>query len=312
MTDAPLIQGELLPSRFNQLLSGPLSTRIAYLRSLLCPCRGTSGGGPDPACPACSGLGYLWSDVVGQITRTKTLTRAPVLGYENQERLSAGITISSIEDEHGQTYPPQALTVRPDGSVLWDDAQKPADFTLYTVTYASGELRAGVQGVMNRREFQVRGEFDVLDLEMTLDRHMADGTTLNPAWDCGESDRFILLDQWRRQAQKVQNHPKGNRTLYRHMRNLTVASLSGGSIVYWEAGKDYQFADGLVTWQAGRGPKLGDYYTVQGEANPEYYVFMSLPQTRQADGHPLPRRIVLKGFERFANRKPAQAVGGKE
>lgn len=303
-----LIQGQLDPALFNELLNGPLSTRIAYLQADLCPCAAERDpGSPDRKCPLCAGLGYTWEDVNPGVVREERLTRAPVPGHEARERLSdPHAEVVGIVDEHGTSWPPEAVTVEPDGTVVWV-GEAPAQYTLYTVTLSLGTLRAGVQGVMSRREYQVRGEYDVLDLSMTLDRHLADGVTLNPAWDCGESDRFILLDGWRRHAQRMQRGqfgPAGDLTLYRNMRELRVSSLEGGVRREWQAGEDFAFADGRIVWQSGRGPKQGQSYAVQGQANPEYYVFKALPQLRQQDGKPLPRSIILKGFENWPNRRP--------
>lgn len=305
-----LIQGELRPELFNELLNGRLSTRIAYARADLCPCSAQrSSGSPDPKCPVCGALGYTWEGTVPELTRTYTLTRDPLPSHAHRERLpNPSETITSITDERGTAYPPEAVQVMPDGRVRWLESG-PAQYDRYTVTTQGAVLRAGVQGVMARREFQVRGEYDVLDLSMTIDRHLDDGATLNPAWDCGESDRFVLLDAWRRHAQKiVRSGPSGDQTLYRNMRGLRLSSIQNGARRVWAEGQDYTFTDGTVTWAAGHGPAQGATYAVQGEANPEYYVFKALPQVRQQDGKPLPRVIVLKGFEHFPNRKPDQPV----
>ncbi|ABW35091.1 hypothetical protein Dgeo_3050 (plasmid) [Deinococcus geothermalis DSM 11300] len=307
-----LVQGKLRPDLFNELLNGSLSTRVAYLRADLCPCSAERGlGNSDPKCPVCEGLGYTWEDVTPAITQTHTLTRDPLPGYEDRERLpNPGAEIVEIVDEHGTPWPLEDVTVMPDGRVRWT-GEAPPQFTLYTVTTSSATLRAGVQSVMSRREYQVRGEYDVLDLSMTLDRRLSDGITLNPAWDCGEGDRFVLLDAWRRHAQRLkrgQSGPEGDATVYRNMRDLTVSSIEGGARRVWQPGEDYTFRDGRILWQPGRGPKPGQSYAVQGQANPEYYVFKALPQLRQQDGQELPRSILLKGFENAPNRRPAEPV----
>lgn len=310
-----LIQGRLAPELFNELLNGPLATRVDYLRADLCPCRAQRApGNADPRCPVCSGLGYTWEDVTPKVTRDHLLTRAPLPGYQDRERLpDPEAVILRIVDDRGGEYPPENVTVDRSGTVIWaEDAAAPEPYSLYTVTTETATLRAGVMSVMARREYQVRGEYDVLDLSMTLDRHLSDGTTLNPAWDCGESDRFILLDTWRRHAQHVQRGqfgPDGDKTQYRHMRDLRVSGIVDGRRVVYAEGQDFTFADGVLTWQPARGPAQGATYAVQGQANPEYYVFKALPQLRHQDGAPLPRNIVLKGFESWPNRRPADAVG---
>lgn len=317
MTSGNLIQGKLRPDLFNELLNGSLSTRIAYSRANLCPCSAErSPGDSNPRCPVCSGLGYSWQAVVPTLTAEHWLTRNPVAGYEDQERLpNPSDELLSITDEYGLTYPLESVVVRPDGTVKWL-GPAPATDTRYQVVTSGAALRAGVQSVMSRREYQVRGEYDVLDLSMTIDRYLADQTTLNPAWDCGESDRFVLLDAWRRHAQKVirgENGPQagGDLLLYRHMQDLRVSSIDGSSVKIWENGTDYAFNDGKIIWQAGRGPKLGQSYAVQGQANPEYFVFKALPQLRHEDGLDLPRRIILKGFESWPNRRPAAPVSAR-
>lgn len=315
MSPNQLIQGKLRPDLFNELLSGPLATRVAYLRADLCPCADARGpGNPDPKCPLCSGLGYTWEDATPRITRTHLLTRAPLPGHEARERLPApDDAVTGITGEDGTEYPPESVTVARDGTVQWvDGVPAPNQYALYTVTTNGATLRAGVMSVMTRREFQVRGEYDVLDLSMTLDRYLGDNATLNPAWDCGESDRFVLLDAWRRHAQHVrrgQFGPTGDRTVYRHMRDLQVSSIVNGARRIWTPGEDYAFSDGVIVWAAGSGPQQGASYAVQGQANPEYYVFQELPQLRQQDGLPLPRSIVLKSFESFPNRRPDRAAG---
>ncbi len=143
---------------------------------------------------------------------------------------------------------------------------------------------------------------------MTIDRRMADMGDLNPAWDCGESDRFVLMDFWRRHAQHVKRGPGGDRTIYRRMRGLQVSSIEAGVLTPWEEGEDYTFMDGELNWTKGRGPASGAWYAVQGQTNPEYYVFKALPQTRHQDGMELPRRVILKAFEHFPNRRPAATV----
>lgn len=307
-----LIQGKLAPELFNELLNGPLSTRIAYSRAQPCPCRDERGGGSNPKCPVCSGLGYVWTAVTPSVTRTYTLTRAPLLGHEDQEQIANPTEeIVSVVDEHGTEYPASNAQVRPDGSVTWTADPQPQQYVRYTVTTTGAVLRAGVQGVMSRREFQMRGEYDVLDLQMSIDRYLDDGETINPAWDCGEYDRFTLLDAWRRHSQHVKrgiNGQVGDLLLYRNVRDLTVSSIQNDQLINWEEGQDYTLTDGAIQWNAGRGPQKGTYYSVQGQVRPEYYVFQALPQLRHEDGLELPRRIVLKGFENFANRKPATPV----
>ena len=309
MTNPATFNTKLRPELLNELLNGPLSSRIAYLGADLCPCRAERGSGnPDPRCKVCGGLGYTWADHTPSFLKDYTLTRAPLPGFEDKERLGdPRSAVLSIVDENGVTYPPESVSVRPDGTLSWRGVA-PAQFTLYTVSTEAATLRAGVQGVMSRREYQVRGEYDVLDLEMTIDRHMNSSEDLNPAWDCGEFDRFVLLDFWRRHAQHVKRGPGGDLTIYRRMRALQLSSVQNDARVVWQEGTDWAFADGAVTWLPGRGPALGTWYAVQGQTNPEYYVFKALPQTRHQDGKELPRRIVLKAFEHFPNKRPAVSV----
>ena len=309
MTNPRTFQPKLRPELFTELLNSGLSSRIAYLRADLCPCRAErSSGNPDPKCKVCGALGYTWEDRTPRLERSQTLTRAPLAGFEDRERLSdPRATVTAIVDELGATYPPEAVSVRPDGTLRWV-ADAPADFVLYTVTTEAATLRAGVQSVMSRREFQVRGEYDVLDLSMTIDRHLDDNATLNPAWDCGESDRFVLLDFWRRHAQHVKRGPGGDVTIYRRMRDLTLSSIVQDARVTWQEGADWSFEDGQVRWEPGRGPAIGSTYALQGQTNPEYYVFKALPQTRHQDGLELPRSIILKSFEHFPNRRPGVTI----
>jgi hypothetical protein len=297
------MQGRLAPERFNELLNGPSSYRISYLQAHLCPNKGERGG-HVLGCPVCQGIGYYWRNVLVERQDAQELTRA---GYDDTERLyNVPQSIVSIVDENGVSWPPESITVEQGGNVVWAGAA-PADYTLYTVTYATANLRAAVQGVTTQREFATRGEYEVLDLQITVDRHLSDNVTLNPAWDAGENDRFVLLDTWRRYSQHLTRGAQ-DMAVYRRIRAVTLSSVVNGTLVEWVSGTDYTIADGAVTWLPGRGPKDGTPYALEGQVSPEYYVFQVLPQTRQADGLDLPRRFVLRGFERHPSVKDKPLV----
>ncbi len=303
-----LIQDELREARFNDLLNGHVSTRIAYLRAEPCPNWNWERGAPASPCPLCGGLGYLYTNPVTPALREVELTRAPDPSMPERERLPSMGEVLGIVDEDGRAYPPEGVTVLPDGTVRWDASDRPADYALYTVTLRTQlELRAGVQNVMARKEYQARGEVDVLDLSMTIPRHLPDGVTLNPAWDVWEQDRFILLDQWRRYGQTLRRGFADALT-YRHVRDVQVKAYENGAAVPYQEGDAFTVEDGKIVWAPGGGPPRGTSYAVTAQMNPEYYAFLALPQTRQQDGKPLPRRVLLRGMEKHPNLKPTLPV----
>lgn len=298
----PMPQGTLDPSQFNQLLNGPATYRVQHRRAHLCPNKGERGGHVQ-GCPVCDGIGYYWDAPISAQQSTYEMTRAG--HYPENERLPGGpAIITAIQDEDGVSYPPENVTVGEDGRVTWNEgAATPADYRLYNVTYETAHLRALIQGVTTQREFATRGEYEVQDLQITVDHFLADNATPNPAWDAGEHDRFLLLDTWRRYTQHLQRGIQDT-AVYRRLRDVTLTGVVGGALVTWEPDTDYEVVDGAVVWQAGRGPRAQAYYTLSAQASPEYYVFQVLPQTRHMDGRPQPRRFVLRGFEKHPNVRP--------
>lgn len=291
--------------RFTELLTGPQTYRVAYLRAYLCPNRGERGVGHVPDCPVCRGLGYYWKPMGGPAEQvTRELTRAGL--YEDSETLgTVPSQILAIVDEEGVSYPPESVTVGTGGKLEWVEGQpRPADYRLYNVTYeAGGELRALIQGVTTQREFAPRAEYEVQDVQITVDRFLADGQTLNPAWDAGENDRFVLLDTWRRHTQHLQRGVQDS-AIYRRMRDVRLTGIQGSKLVEYRAGTDYTVKDGSVQWAEGKGPRPRAYYTLEAQVSPEYYVFQQLPQTRHMDGQDMPRRFVLRGFEKHPSLRP--------
>lgn len=294
------------PKLFNEVLNGGSTYRLAYLKANLCPNKGDRGG-HVPDCPVCKGLGYYWTPGPAGVTAEYELTRAGL--YADSERLPGPSTVVSIVDEDGITYPPESVSVTEDGTVTWVEGQpKPADYRLYTVTVERSQLRGLVQGVTTQREFSTSGEYDALDIQLTVDRHLEDGTTLNPAWDAGEHDRVVLLDTWRRHTQHLQRGVQ-DACVYRRVRDVRLTTVVNGALVTYEAGTDYTLDDGVVTWLAGRGPKVRAFYALEAQVSPEYYVFQVLPQTRHMDGQQMPRRYVLRGFERHPSQKSDVRIG---
>ena len=294
---------ELRPELFSELLSGPSTYRLGYQKARLCPNKGRRGG-HEPDCPVCQGIGYYWEHIGGEETHEQELTRAGL--YPESERLlKPAQRVTGITDEDGITYPPESVTVAEDGRVTWKEgAQRPADYRLYTVTYAAPSLIRGlIQGVTTQREFATRGEYEVMDVQLTVDRFTdARQTALNPAWDAGEHDRFTLLDTWRRHTQHIERG--ADLALYRHLKDVRLTSVVNGKLRDWEAGADFTVEDGEIKWASGRGPARGTFYTLEAQASPEYYVFQVLPQTRHMDGKPMPRRFVLRGFEQHPSERP--------
>lgn len=294
------------PDLFTEVLGGRLATRAAYYRAHPCGCGTGEFGGPDQSCPVCRGRGTYW-DEPGVIERTEKLCRAGLRGEHLQR---APVRVLSVVGEDGASYPPGNLAVGADGRVTWPAAPAPAEFELYDVTYEhlDTEFRAGVVSVVTRREYQRIGEFELTDLQMTVDRYHPDKVTPNPAWQAGENDRFVLLDAWRRHASKLTRGPGSTDDLtFARVRDATLAGVRGGGVFAWVEGVDYTLAGGRVTWLPNRGPKPGEAYAVECLVCPEYYVFMDLPQLRHEDAHNLPRKLLLRSFEFFANRK---APGG--
>lgn len=302
------------PARFNELLTGPQTYRIAYARAYLCPNKSERGIGHTQDCPVCGGLGYYYksmSAVSGEtvIEQEQELTRAGV--YEDSEQLrTIPEAVLSIVDEDGVTYPPESITIGPDRRVTWNPGHPtPADYRLYTVRYtqSANELRALIQSVTTQREFAPRAEYEVQDLQITVDRYLADQRTPNPAWDAGENDRFVLLDTWRRYTQHLQRGIQ-DRPIYRRLQDVRLTGIRNGALVEYVPGEDYSVKDGAVLWQPGKGPRPREFYVIEAKASPEYYVLQELPQTRQMDGQDMPRRFVLRGFEKHPSLRPAQQV----
>ncbi len=309
-----LVQSSFDPQLFAEVLSGPATYRVAYRKAYLCPCKDKARGGPDNRCPVCTGMGYYWeAPLTGGAAREpvqEELTRAPV-DMPDRERLTQPCyTVEAIEDEHGITYPPESVSVDALGALTWQDGyDRPDDFTLYTVTYrpSDGAIRALIQGVTTLKEFQMRGEFDVMDAQITVARRLADGS-VNPAWDAGEHDRFLLLDTWRRHTQHVLRGKGGDRCQFTNVRQVTLRSLQDGQLREWIEGQDFTLQGDVITWNAGRGPALGEFYALEAQVSPEYFVFRNMPQTRHPEGKPMPRKFVLKAFEQFPNRRAQVAA----
>lgn len=301
-----LVQTPLDPKTFTEVLNGPATQRVAYLRAHRCPCWDAARSGPDQECPVCGGQGYHWD---GPSTGSSDAYAVELIraSLNDDEILSpTPTTILTVAGEDGRDIPPGGLTWDDTGRVSWTTGQpQPEQYEAYTVTYAAQPtLRALITRVTTMREFQERGEYEVTDLQITVDRHQGDGTP-NPAWDAGEADRFVLLDTWRRYSTHLQRQRTrpSDPIIYRRARAPIVTSIVSGAVHTWINGTDYTFQDGNVTWTAGRGPQHGAHYALECEVSPEYFVFEELPQTRQINGQDLPRRLLLRGFEKFSNRK---------
>lgn len=290
--------GELSPELFTELLNSPSTYRVAYQKGHLCPCK-TVRGGQDTKCPICKGTGYYWT--TPPVTRMVTETKAR--GSLHGEKLGhppAGPV--AVTTESGISIPSGNIHVDADGKITFTGSTQPAVNELYTITYPVGSIRAAITGVATRRDFQQAGELELSDISVTVDRYLEDKQTLNPLWDAGEHDRITLLDTYRRHTQHVKRGQ--DTTTYRHLKDVSITSRhpTNFTLIEYQAGVDFTFNDGVITWLT-LGPPVDSFYTVEAQASPEYYVFEELPQTRHMDGQKMPRHFMARLFEKWPNRK---------
>lgn len=298
-------QGQFEPEWFDQLLNGPLSYRVQYERASQCPCEAERDNGPDPRCPICHGIGFYWTTP----TTTATINQYEETFYRDSitapERLvvHSGVTIQSVTSEYGQTI--SGLNVTSDGRLDWASANPSLEYgTAYTVTYtAPMGIRAGLYSITSLRKLLDRGIVQMGDISCSIPRHLADLTTDNPAWHANAFDLFTPTDLQKPYQQKMVRGQKDTLT-YQHYRTILDArALIGSSIVHYAFGTDFVINNGKVVWLTS-GPPVGTPFILDYEAAPTYYIFPEMLQLRHVNGDENPRRVGLRLFEVFPNRKP--------
>jgi len=301
---------EIEPTWFDTLLNSGLTYRIVYRKANLCPCQDERGGGPDPKCPVCHGVGYTWEPVqYAEYTDTLTHVAVGTWGLDqasSAERLTRGGVqeVLEVRDADGNTYDPATeVALEPDGRVRFVGGREPGPGVSYAVRY-----RAPVQGRMHaqsankRRIWADRGEVQAGDLIASIPYTLEDLATPNPAWHAGPHDRFILIDERYRYEQRMQRDRKEQLTFTWVHAVLRLRAYEGGSIVEYTTPDDFVITDGEVVWQAGRGPAPRTPYVLEYEAAPEYYVLDGLTYDRHAGGHSLPRRLMLRMWNNYPGR----------
>lgn len=286
----------LQPGEFDQLLNGPLSYRALFKPANLCPCS-ARGGGADPACPNCAGLGYTW-DEPGEEAHTASFYAG---SRSRPERLphAPPLTLLSVSVDGAPSLPPAELGVSLDA-----DGNLTTPFALgtpYKVNYSARvQVRVHAQAFKQSRAWLDRGQLKTGDLEVSIPHRLPDLLRENPAWHAKEHDVFVFPDQRIRYQQRFEG--KGKPTLtYRLVRELrTARALVGGALVTYQPGEDFTVTDGQVAWLTAPPPGA---YVLEYDAAPEAYVFAELPQTRHIDGHPLPRRVGLRRFELYPHQR---------
>lgn len=303
MTRPRLIQTELDNELFTELLTGTIATRVYYWRATLCPCYAPDGrGGPDPRCPVCGGDGRRFK-------RPPIVTREErFIGSKPAELRMPPLAITAIALEDGTPVDPTGLTVNRLGTLTWATGTGPAAYQSYRVTYTAREvMRAGITRVKHRREVGDR-VVDDADAEMSIARWHEDHSTLNHGWDAVEGDCFELVDVHRREQHHVTRTAlAADRLKYARAYDIVLTSIRDGDVHTWELGDDYTIDGPTITWEPGRGPKVGEQYAASYQANPLYTVWRELPQLRHQDAKELPRRFGLK----VAETAPKSILGDK-
>lgn len=295
-----LVQVPFETSLFTELLNGPATYRVEYLQAHVCP-NGDSQANHPPQCPKCSGLGYYWESVQASAREVRQrLARGSRFG----ERLNfIPDQVIDLVTASGVEIPETSYSISADGVISWaeDATPSPSMFETYTIRYQVHAVRALVQSVVSRRKLMDLGDLDISDIQVTVARFCEDQRTLNPVWDAGRFDRIRLLDTWRVHKETVTRGR--DRIQYPQAQNLKVYGFAGDDVLPYVEGVDFSFQNGVISWVAGRGPKLKQVYAVEASVSPEYFLFDDLPQTRQPNGQGMPRKFTARLFDRFTNRK---------
>ena len=282
---------------FTRLLSGEQSWALLYFPATLCPCRDRGSNSPTPACKNCLGYGYTWtSPAVREFSESfyaGSETKPAVISYGVPEDRE----LRSVVDENGTTYD----ATLDDGLVIFGE-EEPERGTRFTVTYRAPEVvRGSVTNLNGHREWREGLELDPRDLHLTVDRFLTTPQgprVLNPAWEMGEKDRFLVTGARLRQ-QEILYRGERERLTYAYVFDVArVYTLSNDFVPQdFEQGVDFRLEDGAVVWLEGRGPQQGKPYAVCYTAAPEFYVHAELSQARHQGGKPLPRQVMLRLWE---------------
>lgn len=291
MSTVPFIE-----SKFNDLLNGAQAWQALYYRSSLCPCRNRGNGSPSTACLNCKGYGYTWSTPgVSQ--------REEIFYYGSQKkpaRLGSFVKTSDIVSVVGESNNSFTVTIN---QGLLEFSPTPNHGEALTVVYNSvSTITGSITSLMSRKEWATIGEVDHRDLQLTVDRYLADGT-LNPAWDASEHDRF-LVPEGKMRVQTTNYKGETDRLRYSYVYGLErIYSLNKQTYapIDYLPVTHYTLVNGAIVWVSGQGPKAGEPYAVIYSAAPEFYVYKDLPQMRHQGDKPLPRRMALRLWELYPN-----------
>lgn len=293
------------PRDFTSLLnSSNVTYRAIHKRADLCPCFDTTRGGPEPACPACRGIGYVWAN-----PPTVNFTDALVRGSQSlPERASKAMVVDNVVNVTIAGDPPTVLLNVPldsEGRVVWPDGTIPPVGTRYSIAYqAPQQGRMHAQSITKQRQIADRGEVTVGSMEVTVPAELEDRITPNPAWMAAEHDRFVFPDLKHRHQARLERGKKNRITYASVVREVRHArAIINGVLVDYAHGSTFTITTaGDVEWIAGEGPPVGTPYVAEYIAAPEYYVWAEIPQQRHVDGHDLPRRFGLRLFEQYPHR----------
>lgn len=280
------LDARLDPAKFEELLSGPQSWRMIYLKAHICPCRSAQTGAPQSNCPACSGSGYTWQSPASN-TRKETF-------YSGSQTKPAKIppeaAVTAVSTEGA------ALEYTLEGGIVRPVPDLPYG-SPFVVTYTSPAVVQGlITGMTNNRAAEEQGVWEHKRANLTLGAYLSTGVP-NPAYNADEFDRFVVLDA-RQPYQQV---------LFRGNDRLLFSYVFGISAVYsldseyerteYTQGEDFTLTNGRIVWADEAGPAMGHPYAVQYECAPEFYVFRSSDLVRHHGGDALPRRLGIVAWQ---------------
>ena len=293
------------PLDFDRLLtSSNVTYRAIHKRADLCPCFDTSRGSPEYTCPACGGIGRVWTTPAVR-EYTDALVRGSTRLPERADRalVEPGSITITYTNAAGLTVHLTGVTLDDGGRPVFPPGTEPPIGTPYALGYRAPEQgRLHAQGITKNRDVVDRGMIVAGQMDVSIPRYYDDLTTLNPAWMAAEHDRFVFPDlKHRHQARLVRG--RGDRLTYALRHDITdVRAIAYGNLTHYALGEDVLVdALGRIEWPTDAIP-VGTPYVIDYIAAPEYYVWQELPQQRHIDGHDLPRRVSLRLFEQYPNR----------
>lgn len=292
----------LAPRWFDALLNSEgLTYRLLVRKARVCPCQDARGSGPDPSCPVCGGVGYLWEDPPQEEREVELLV--PASSEEADARMSGPTGIlphawAELLEVEGPEGPVEGARLEDGRLLLPPEAPRPA---LYRVRYrAPRQGRGHVQDMRLARTWADRGEVMEGDLLLSVPAQGPDGP--NPAWEVRPHDQVVLLDHrlWTQQRMV-----RGVREVLSHPWVLEVRAaraVVGGQEVVYTPGEAFSLSEGRVVWAPGQGPPPRTPYVLDYVAAPAYYVLADLGHRRHIEGWRLPRRLQLRLFEAYPGR----------